>query len=289
MAGKNSTEEVIFNFTYSDIPFVIICITGIASNLLLLIGFAKDPLKCFRNSATYLVMNLSVTDCLISLLGLVLRNITVPRLNVEFFYLWITSTSFGSILAVSIDRFVLVAYPIKHRILVDGKVICLWIAAVWIVGLILPLLKLIYGLAWADIKFNNFGTVMVVIILSAFLYACTYGKLKKQSRNIALENSNERRAQQLRLLKEKQFLKTIILIACIAFFCTVPTMVYFQIFYSLAVEDYLVTKIFFKFFLCLYHLNFAANPLIYVIRLPNYQKTFRILYSKRMCSSMASD
>jgi hypothetical protein len=280
MAGKNSTEEVIFNFTYSDIPFVIICITGIASNLLLLIGFAKDPLKCFRNSATYLVMNLSVTDCLISLLGLVLRNITVPRFNVEFFYLWITSTSFGSILAVSIDRFVLVAYPIKHRILVDGKVICLWIAAVWIVSLILPLLKLIHGRTWSYyIQFSNYAGVMIVIILSAFIHPCTYGKLKKQSKNISLQNSNESRAQQLRLLKENQFLKTIIIIACITFTCIVPSMVYFIIFnYSL---DFKKHYIVFKTFSCIYHINFAVNPFIYVIRLPNYLKTFRMVYYRK--------
>ncbi len=33
-------------------------------NVLLLVAFLKDPLKCFRNSGTHLVMNLAVSDCL---------------------------------------------------------------------------------------------------------------------------------------------------------------------------------------------------------------------------------
>ena len=41
--------------------FFIIASLGATSNVLLLIPVFKDPLKCFRNSATYLVMNHSAT------------------------------------------------------------------------------------------------------------------------------------------------------------------------------------------------------------------------------------
>ncbi len=60
--AKNVTTGVIFEFDYFDLPVILIGVLGVISNTLLLVAFRKDPLKCFRNSATYLVMNLSVCD-----------------------------------------------------------------------------------------------------------------------------------------------------------------------------------------------------------------------------------
>ena len=37
------------HYMYSNLPFIIIPILGVASNVLLLVAFIKDPLKCFRN------------------------------------------------------------------------------------------------------------------------------------------------------------------------------------------------------------------------------------------------
>jgi hypothetical protein len=45
-----------------NIPRFIVIFTGIFSNILLLTGLMIDPLKCFINSSSYLIMNLGVTD-----------------------------------------------------------------------------------------------------------------------------------------------------------------------------------------------------------------------------------
>ena len=76
MTGINSNTSTDNEFWLFYFPAVVICIVRVVSNVLLLVAFVKDPLKCFRNSGTYLVMNLSVSDCLTSLIGL-LSNITV--------------------------------------------------------------------------------------------------------------------------------------------------------------------------------------------------------------------
>ncbi len=57
--AENSHE-----FAYSNLPLITISVLGVALNILLLVAFFKDPLKCFRNSGAYLVMNLVVSDCL---------------------------------------------------------------------------------------------------------------------------------------------------------------------------------------------------------------------------------
>jgi hypothetical protein len=48
----------------SGITFAVI---GLLSNSLLLFGMIQDPLKCFRNFSSYLVINLCVSDILTSL------------------------------------------------------------------------------------------------------------------------------------------------------------------------------------------------------------------------------
>ncbi len=279
--AENSRE-----FAYSDLPLITVIVLGVALNVLLLVAFLKDPLKCFRNSGTYLVMNLAVSDCLTCLVAPFFHNWDVIpgwQWIFEFLVMWFGTASFVSIASISIDRFLLIAYPIKHHIKMKGKVIILWLAAIWIMSCTFPLIRLFY-----DRNGNERSAVYIfaaiMIITSAVIYACTYWKLRKQAKNIALQNSRESRAQETRILKEKKFLNTIIIIACVAFLCIVPSMLFFRIINpnpSYSSSNILVIQIFTKIFLFFFQANFAVNPVIYVIRLPNYRKTFYLLYWRR--------
>jgi Na+/melibiose symporter-like transporter len=163
-----------------------------------------------------------------------------------------------------------------------GKLMILWIASIWIVSFIIPASRIVLARK-RDEKFAVYTFCALLIISSAAFYAFTYYNLKKQSSNAAfnIQNSDETRAQKARILKEKQFLKTIIIIACISFICVVPSMVVFQLYDSLSLSDNDIYVFAFYAFTCIFYANFAVNPIIYVIRLPNYRKTFYLLYCKR--------
>ena len=195
--------------------------------------------------------------------------------------------SLVSIASISIDRFWMVSYPIRHRILMKSKIIALWIAAIWIVNILISVSLVISDVSYTNEKRGLCAYSVIVIILSSVMYSFTYYKLKKQSRNIALQNSTEGRAQEIRILKEKRFLKTIIIIACIAFICLVPFFVLFFLYNSLSffANDMQAFMIFFVASAFIYQINFAVNPLIYIQRLPNYRKTFYLLYCKRKTRS----
>ena len=139
------------------------------------------------------------------------------------------------------------------------------------------------GLFYSGINVRNIGYIfsVFVIILTAVVYVSTYYKFKKQSRNVALRNSTESRAQKIPILKEKRFLKTIIIIACIAFVSTVPFMLFFLNygFFSLP-KDNLTSEVTGTATLLTFLINHAVNPLLYILRLPNYRKTFYLLYCK---------
>ena len=284
MAKTNTTAGVVDEFTYFDLPGTIIGTFGVVSNVLLLVAFIKDPLKCFRNSATYLVINLSVSDCIASLLCLLLN--IAPRASKHpiwiFFMYWIGCVSIVSITSISIDRFLIVASPIKHRILMKGKVMILWIIAIWIANFVIPVFMLFTNIHSSSGREGLCTYGAIVVILSSVMYSSTYYKLKKQSRNIASQNSTESRAQEIRILKEKRFLKTIIIIACIAFVCIVPYMIFYLNYDSLSLpKDKLISKAIETPTFFIFYTNFAVNPVIYILRLPNYRKTFHLLYCRR--------
>ncbi len=172
MTESNITVGVSYPYTYRDIPLTTICILGVVSNGLLLLAFFKDPLKCFRNSATHFVTNLSISDCLTCLFALFL-DITANYMTPEnheiilFLALWFETVSLASLTSISIDRFLTVAYPIKHRILIKGKVIFLWLAVIWIFGCSLSVIPLVYA------RQNNNTNTYMVQLLSQYRPAST--------------------------------------------------------------------------------------------------------------------
>ena len=159
----------------------------------------------------------------------------------------------------------------------------LWIATIWLIACILPALNLYHG---HDTKREN-GTFIIAavsIALSVGMYALTYRKLKKQSRNMASKICSEGRAQEIKIMKEKTFLNTIITIACVALLSALPALVFFHTYEALGCSDDILAVLVLKEILTfLFQANFAVNPLIYVLRLPNYRKTFYLLYWRRGC------
>ena len=179
-----SVGDGLILYVYS-VSYVVICILGVVSNTLLLVAFTKDPLKCFRNSGTYLVINLSVSDCLTSLLTLVFY-ITRPYFShglMSFFINWISGVSFVSIASVSIDRFWMVSSLIRHRILMKDKIIALWIAAIWIMNFLISFSLIISNVSYTNEQRGVCAYSLIVITLLAVMYSSTYYRLTKQSRH----------------------------------------------------------------------------------------------------------
>ena len=285
LTKDNFTTEFSHQYTHSDIPLHAISFFGVISNALLLLAIFKDPLKCFRNSATYFVINLSVSDCLTCFFAPVIYIISLyiaafKYETFQLFFICTGCTSLLSITTIAIDRFLMIAYPIKHRVLIGRKVTVTWIVVIWVVSCLVSVSAVFWSRRKDGTSVHTFCAFIVV--LSTTIYVLTYYKLKKQSMNIALQTSSDSRAQKTRILKEKHYLKTIIIIACIAVVCVLPSMVLFQtfIFLKLATSNFTTIAVS-KTFLCVFTLNFAVNPLIYVLRLPNYRKTFYLLYCKR--------
>ena len=257
-----------------------ICIFSVISQVLLIVAFVKDPLKCFRNSGTYLVANLAVSDFLTCFLAPFLCCIPTKWYWSVECAMWNSAVlSMLTITSISIDRFLLVVYPLKHRVLMKGKVIVVWLLFIWCVGCILQIKGSLF-FTRMDSTILNFAHIALIIFTSV-IYGFTCSKLKSQSKNLALENIPHRH-QKARVIKEKRFLTTIILISCIALICIVPpSIIYYLLRHHHLFHHDLTSSIVRGTSKLTFLLNFSVNPLVYVVRLPNYRKTFCLLYLRK--------
>jgi hypothetical protein len=255
----------------------LVCITGAISQVILLVCLIKDPLKCFRNSATYLVANLAVCDLAVvsqMIFGtFASRNPWLCSLSHASFY-----ASILTILSISVDRYIMVAHPFKHRLLMNGKKAACWIAFIWILSISCPLYLCLAGNRSNFRKFK-YALLAVAIFLAIFMYILTCISLKRQAKS--LESKDGRKVHKFRVAREERFLRTVILIVLIALMSLTPATIYGQ-FKKHGLRKNMERNAVNCILMTLLCLNFSINPIIYFLRLKNYRKTFFILFCCRL-------
>ena len=285
----SSASEIYPKFRYRDIPMYIIGLYGVVSNVLLLIAFIKDPLKCFKNSATYLVANLAVSDFMVSLCQP--YKDWIVHLTFRAILTMATSVSMLTIISIAADRCLMVTYPFKHHYMMSGRKITIWLTFVWVSSLIVFIRSIGFREKKNIYQFSvSVYLTVTIILVTSILYVLTFISLRKQARKLALQNeSGLDRSQEIRLLKERRFLWTIFLVAFITFIGIVPFSILMHVskIKGIRLDGTLALPLdILNYFLSvLFLFTFANNPLIYFLRLRNYRKTFHLLYCRKRASN----
>ena len=232
---------LIIELNYLPIYFTLFA--GISSHLLLLICLVKDPLKCFRNSATYLIANLAFSDLISCVFGLIqILDVSEEMRNVVSYILsTVMFASLLSIFSIAIDRYMLTVHPFKHRVLLNGRRIAIWIVSIWLLSLC-PLVKyLAFGVNQMDGKIYD-AIFIIIAVVTSLIYVLIYFSLRRQQRHISQQSRLRNRALQ------EAFVKTIMIVAFIQFFTLVPKSVYALI-YRWSDDFSVVYLIFFEMYL----------------------------------------
>lgn len=273
-------------YEWKDIPLYFECVCGIFLQLMLLIAFIKDPLKCFRNSAVYLVANLSIVDMSVCVRGLLTIVLDPETTSMEYMNHSTVVASSIAMFSIAVDRCLLVTHPIKHRIFVSNKKMILWVALIWLLSFTESIKQAIMN---GETSYDDLVRVcfyLLIVMWTLVFYTVTLKSLKKQSNRLdQLQNNNtaqEHRAQKLRILNEKRFVETVIIIACIYFLTILPNALFtqFEVFRSHEEEENTNGSLDRTLF-AIWIVNFVINPIIYIWRLPKYRKTFCIIFCCR--------
>ena len=111
---------------------------------------------------------------------------------VEFFARSCRNASLLTIPSISVDRFLMVAYPIKHRQWTNRKVIAIWLSCIWLISSSYALKRFISGVKQNYEDLVHGGLVAVLFSLAGISYPSIYIPLKRQSRRIIEQNNSSR-------------------------------------------------------------------------------------------------
>lgn len=129
-----------FQLKYRSLPIFIIRFISVILHSLLLTAFFKDPLKCFKNFGTILVITLAMSDFLMCLISPFLLCVRVTSWLVSFKFptYFVMNVSVVTMYWISIDRFLLVAYPLRHHYLMKNRKMEKWPSCIWLVNAFYP-------------------------------------------------------------------------------------------------------------------------------------------------------
>ena len=222
-------------FAYSR-PFIaIFAVAGILSNFALILTILLDPLKCLRTTTGFLTVNLILNDLLCALLVFVscvgnwTEDDAVVLVTIALFF--VTGSCVFAVV-LSIDRFLLVAYPVKyHRCECKTKIVVIN-ALAWLVILCLTL-----STCYMYMNFHNdwkYHLTLPVEGLKIFLYLYinreTLKKLRKLQENFKDQTKNsgviQTTAERKRLAVEKRFCNVLLIMLLNYILFTLPLTIF---------------------------------------------------------------
>ena len=71
---------------------------------------------------------------------------------------------------IAIERFVIVAYPFKHRLFMNGKVVSACLVCIWLLSCIHPAKELIFGFYDHDFIILTYQFAATLVILATVIY-----------------------------------------------------------------------------------------------------------------------
>lgn len=270
-----------------DIIIVAIGVFGTLNNGILLFIFLINPLKTFSSTSTYFIKCLTVADFVTSLMTIIWGFEIIPSesfLRAYFFIFWMSvQVSFYLIFLMSIERYIAVHYPLKKQVIVTKGRTLTCIAVVCSVSAVLAGISEIKTIR-KYVRFSLFTLFDVIVICIVTVYIKIVVTLKKISNEARSNLFN--RTSRLRSNKIKQDRQLLIVVFAMLTILAVTVLPY-----TIASQVYLVDRLFFvdwtvdkgilrklvTYYFPVEVINFAVNPIIYAIRLPNYRKSLMAL------------
>ena len=158
-----------------DIFVLLVGIFSLVTNGVLLYILLRDPLKCFKASTTYFIISLSFSDLLTGMnacfWGLA-EFLSEDHKRYLLSLFWITTqVSFLTLLAMSVERFLIVKYPIYCRVWITKKRVSFAIACIWSVSATLGGLVLLPPPHLDFVQFSIFCEFFLSVFVITGLYA----------------------------------------------------------------------------------------------------------------------
>lgn len=283
-----------YTFKLSIAPLalgLVFSISSIVLNGFLFLVMTRERKIFFRTRVSYFVVNLALADCLtgLSLAYLELQEILKLEklLSIKPWVIllnWTTvQCSFFSLLLMSIDRLVIILYPLTWPTILTVKRTITSIVVVWLVSISGGVLMHFYKMKaqFAVLIFVEFCTLVFVINT-----CCIYPVLKKREQGQSISGASSRQAQLLSHQVPHDKMSTVVIILMVVLVITqLPFVICLKIWLTHnIIDDNILQNVVMGSYLPVYlytqtfaSLNFVVNPIVYAWRLRTYRKVFLMM------------
>ncbi|XP_026231440.1 trace amine-associated receptor 4-like [Anabas testudineus] len=282
-------------------------ISMLSASLNLLVIISISHFKQLHTPTNLLLLSLAVSDFFIGLL-LIFQIILIDGCwflgdfmctLYQYIDYIITSTSVGTMVLISIDRYVAICDPLHYSTKVtQNKVkicVCLcWICSVIFQSLILQdvlqepgrfnscfgecviVINYIAGLADVIFSFIAPITVIVVLYMRVFVVAVTQARAMRSHIATVTQGSVKVTAKK----SELKAARTLGVVIAVFLMCLCP---YYCV--ALTGQDNLMNASSAAFVICLYYFNACLNPVIYALFYPWFRKSIKLILTLKILQS----
>ena len=273
------TDKSLANVITWCAAFVVIAVSIIVANILTIAVFGGKHIQ--RKRTHFFLINLSTADLMVGSVAVPLWVIIIyqdsasprwqhkPIISVLYFTVDMLTgfASFFSVAAIALERLYSVIKPVKYRLLKSRRyflaISCIWLSAGVVV--LLKFVRFNIYTVYLNIVFLCLGLPLVATVLSYFVI---FMKMRKRI-------SNRHRSQRRRSHEDDIKLAwTLFLVTAIFFITWTPFVIinalYIYICLSGACPN--ISRDVIYFTKLLQYGNSCVNPIIYVVRIPAFQK-----------------
>ncbi|XP_078377654.1 adenosine receptor A2a-like [Oculina patagonica] len=281
----------------SRLVFIVFCVLLSTESIFICIGNAFTIFvfwqKRFRlQRAYYLLLNLTVADLLVGVVGLIsLATRSVPFLFTEpsngrntYHYSYLLSsltilfsiTSVFSLAVISLERVYAVLWPLRHRTLNTrvyfGGIAFVWAAGICVAALfLLPFYKQVVDSRPSTIAVN------ITFLLSLSVICASYMIIRNRlNRTLHIFDSQSRR----NIERNIKLSKTLFIVVGLSLICWLPAVLLYTVIHTcpdciLEVATVMLTVT------ALHQANSVINPIVYSYRMPMFKEALRTLFRAR--------
>lgn len=274
---------------------IIITIVASVGNSLVVLAVLLNPNKDLRSPFIYFLVNLSVADLVV---GLVLGPLStmyhifegLSMLNqgykdaVHIIYFTSCTASLFSLIALALDRYLAITYPLQYRAKLSPIRALLISVVVWIISALLPMVY--FAIGYNKLRFV-FANTAIAITFAVLIFTTVkifkYLRCQVQQWDSLHDSSEENLALKRAMKWETKITKTlvIVLILFLAFYLPSCICIYIINFCTSCdcVFIHWVRDIQFVLVMA----NSGVNPFVYAWRLENFRKAFKNISTCHAC------
>ncbi|XP_046859759.1 cannabinoid receptor 1-like [Xenia sp. Carnegie-2017] len=271
------------------ITTMVISTVGVLTNGLLIVVIVKDPLNKLRRGPWITILSLSIADFTASLsqfmivgLGRLFEIKPSKAVIYSFLFFWMfgAAGSFFHLTSLTWQTYMIAKYPKYKQQMLSTKKIYILCATVWLISICMAFGELtsIYTKKNEQLMYTYITVyaVLEIAVLLQIILKCFILKVVLQSRQDTKVNAKQYNTKHFEIVKAIIVLNVLLLVTAFPYFVAKQV----EFIQRLGKIQGELARRFSYYYEPVAMVNFAVNPIVYALRLPDYRNSTKALFKK---------